>query len=217
MEPDKTDAAWIDVTVPLRDGLTVYPDNPQLRVRRITDVERGDPATVSEISLGSHSGTHVDAPVHFRAGAAGVDELDLDALNGPARVLDVAAVRRIGAGQLAGHGVGPGERILLRTLNSRQPWHTRPFDPGYAHLTAAGARHLVDRGVRTVGVDHLSVGGGDDNPQTHRVLLDAGVTVVEGLDLSAVEPGDHDLRCLPLRIAGGDGAPVRALLRRTGP
>jgi arylformamidase len=208
---------WLDVTVPIQEQITVFPDTPGVSVNRVSEISQGDDATVSELRLSTHTGTHIDAPSHFLEDGDPVDRLDLASLNGPARVLDLADSRRVGRQELAGHELKSGERILLRTSNSTGsggPWYGRDFDPDYAHLACDGARELADRGVAAVGIDYLSIGGeGRDNPETHRTLLDAGITILEGLALEDVEPGRYELNCLPMLVKDGDGAPARALLR----
>jgi arylformamidase len=164
-----------DISVPVRSGMPVYPGDPEVRLERVSS----SPA-LSRLDFGVHTGTHVDAPLHFIEGAAGTEELPLDVLVGPCEVV---------AGQ------GFAERVLIK---------------GAPELDRTGAQALVEQTVRLVGVDRMSVG--DD--EAHRVLLGAGVVVVEGLDLSAVEPGSYELYCLPLRLVGSDGAPARAILVR---
>lgn len=163
----------IDVSVPVRSGMPVYPGDPEVRLERVSDA----PA-VSRLDLGVHTGTHVDAPLHFIEGAASTEQLPLDVLVGPCEVVE---------------GGGAAERLLIK---------------GASELDGAAAQALVDQGVRLVGVDGMSVG----DEGAHRVLLGAGVVVVEGLDLSGVEPGSYELYCLPLRLVGSDGAPARAIL-----
>lgn len=220
MDPRTTATAartWLDVSVPVAEHTTVFPGTPPTEIRQVMLRERGDQANLSELRMSTHTGTHVDAPVHFLDGASAVDALDLDALNGPARVISVPDAQRIGPDVLGWHEPARGERILLRTRNSDTAWFEREFDPDYAHLTAQGARLLVQRGIAAVGIDYLSIGGEEfDTVETHRILLGAGVAVLEGLDLCDVKPGAYELRCLPLRVAGGDGAPARALLIPAG-
>lgn len=207
-------AGWIDVSVPIHGGMVHWPGDPGVSVERVQDLSRGDDANVSALSLGAHSGTHVDAPVHYVAGAAGVDAIELDALVGPARILEIGAPEVIAAEDLAGHGPRRGERLLLRTRNSGRAWRDDGFLADFVHLSPAAARLLVERGVRTVGIDYLSVGGGGpDGAEVHRTLLLAGVCVIEGLDLRAAPAGPCELVCLPLRIRGCDGAPARAIVR----
>jgi arylformamidase len=205
--------AWIDVTVPVRSGMVHWPGNPPIELTRTLDVEKGDPATVSQLALGVHSGTHVDAPVHFIAGAAGIDSIPLDDLIGPARVVAIRDPRAIGVEELRALEPRGGERLLFKTRNSTLDWTTREFIPDYVYLSTDGARFLVERRVRAVGIDYLSIAGMDQGVPTHLALLHAGAVIIEGLDLAAVEPGSYEMICLPLRLAGADGAPARVALR----
>jgi arylformamidase len=193
---------WIDVTVPIENGMEVWPGDPETRVERVCSIERGDSANVSAISMCLHAGTHMDAPLHYFAQGAAIDGVPLDAVIGPARVIDVQGCNAIAAAGLAGREIGSGERLLFKTSRG-------------GVLTPDAAEFLAARGVKVVGIDGLSIGPPNENgDQVHRILLAAGVWIIERLDLSAVEPGDYDLICLPLKIPGADGAPARAALRR---
>jgi arylformamidase len=205
---------WIDVSVPLTSGMLTWPGDPPVRVTRALDQERGDPCTLSHLDLGAHTGTHMDAPLHYLRGGASIDTMPLDATVGPARVIAIADPVSVTAAELEMHALGRGERVLFKTRNSARRWVAEPFDETFVYISHGAALHLAERGVRTVGVDYLSVGGfHHDDETTHRALLGAGIWVIEGLDLSLVEPGDYEMICLPLRVAGADGAPARALLR----
>jgi arylformamidase len=202
-----------DVTRPIHDGMVVYEGDPLVVVRRIASVTAGACANVSEVHLGSHTGTHVDPPLHFREGGPGVDELPLDILIGPARVHELAVRGQIDAVGLRGVDLTACPRVLFKTCTADSRG-AHGYPAACAGLTAEAARALVGSGVRLVGLDGASV----DPPgavgfPAHRTLLDAGVIVLEGLDLSAVPPGDYELLCLPLKILGGDGAPARVVLR----
>lgn len=204
--------AWIDVTVPIHPGMVVYEGDPGVRVTSVLALERGDPANVSLLALGSHTGTHVDAPSHFIAGGGTVDGLPLDVLLGRARVL-ACPPGPIAAETVAGAGAGRGSRLLFKTGNSAL-WERARFVRDYQALTLEAARLLVEAGVALVGIDYLSIEGfGAPGHPVHRCLLGAGTVILEGLDLSAVAPGEYELCCLPLRVREGDGAPARALLR----
>jgi len=210
-----TGRRWLDVSLPLAAGMIGWPGDEPVRVERIQDVGRGDPCTLTRLGLGTHSGTHVDAPLHYLRGGAALDAMPLDGLLGPARVLAIADPVAVTPAELARHRIRRGERILLRTRNSRRRWWEHPFAEDYVFVTPAAAAFLADRGVRCVGIDALSVGGfRAGGRETHESLLGAGVWIVEGLALTAVGPGPVDLLCLPLSIPGADGAPARALLRR---
>src|SRR5215813_481619 len=205
---------WIDLTVAIRHEMVHYPGDPGVELKHTKHLDRGDPATVSHLSLGVHTGTHVDAPVHFIGGAAGVDEFSIDVMIGPARVIEVMDKEACTAQDLAAYDIRSGERLLLRTSNSDRCWKVDAFVEDYAHLDTSAARMLAERRVRMVGIDYLSIGRGKDGPEVHRILLGAGVVIIEGLDLSRVEGGFYDVVCLPLKILGGDGAPARVTLRR---
>ncbi len=201
--------SWIDVSMPIAPGMPVWPGNPPVEVTRAVD---GD-ALVSTLSLGTHTGTHVDAPSHYLPGGAPIEMMPLDTLLGPARVVKIDG-DAVDAADLEALDPQPGERLLIRTRNSEEAARDR-FDPSFVALTLAAARLLAARKIRCVGVDYLSVGGfHDDGAAIHRALLEAGVWILEGLRLAGVEPGAYELACLPLAIAGGDGAPARAVLRR---
>lgn len=206
---------WIDVSVAFRTGMVHWPDNPPIRITRILDMEHGDACTLSKISMGAHSGTHMDAPVHFLRGGKGLDEMPLSAVIGPARVIAIRDPDCIRVEELRPHRIRRGERILFKTRNSARVWKTDGFIKEFVYLSTEAGRYLAARRVRTVGVDYLSVGGYKKNgPEVHRALLKAGIWIIEGLDLLRVRPGEYDLICLPLKIAHSDGAPARAVLRQ---
>jgi arylformamidase len=205
---------WIDISVPLHTGMVHWPDNPPVKIERMLDLERGDTANVSSISMGAHTGTHVDAPRHFLRDGKSIHEVPFSALIGPARVIEFAATQAITVDDLRPHDIQPGERLLFKTLNSTRNWRTDEFVKDFVYVSQQAARYLASQKVQTVGVDYLSVGGYvSDGPETHHALLSAEVWIIEGLNLSQVRPGTYELVCLPLRIADADGAPARAVLR----
>lgn len=208
---------WIDISAPLHTGMAHWPDNPAVRIERMMSMDRGDAANVSVISMGSHTGTHMDAPIHFVRGGEGIDMLPLDATIGPARVIAIGDAVAITRAELEPHNIQRGERILFKTRNSNRVWNTDGFVEDFVYISAEAAQYLAERGARTVGVDYLSVGGyTKDGPETHHALLGAGIWIIEGLNLAAIEPGAYELICLPLKIVGGDGAPARAIVRAVG-
>jgi arylformamidase len=212
MKPLKS--RWIDISVPLRSGMVHWPGDPAVVIQRLQDMERGDRCNVSTLSLSAHTGTHMDAPLHFLPHSAGIDALPLEATIGPARVIEIADREAVKPTALRSHRIRRGERILFRTPNSDRCWGTDAFVEDYTYVTREAAEYLVERGVRTVGIDYLSVGGFHrDGAEVHRILLGAGVWIIEGLDLRRVRTGRYELICLPLRILGADGAPARAALR----
>jgi arylformamidase len=197
-----------DISVPIRARMPVYDGNPGVELERASSIADGDPANVSKLSLGVHTGTHVDAPLHFIDGAPGAEGIPLDALVGPAVVVDATGVDALGEAELEGLGIPAGaERVLLKTRNS-ELWNRDDFTRDFLRLDGSGARFVVARGIRTVGIDYLSIG----DHEAHRELLGAGLVPVEGLDLRGVEPGEYTFICLPLDIVGSDGGPARAIL-----
>jgi len=206
---------WIDVSVSLHSGMAHWPDNPAVSITRMLDMDRGDVCNVSKISMGSHTGTHMDAPIHFVRDGKGLDEMPLDATIGPARIIEIHDTESIKPAELQSHAIQRGERILFKTRNSNRCWNTDDFIEDFVFISQEAARYLASLAVQTVGVDYLSVGGfKKDGPETHRALLEGGIWIIEGLDLSQVSAGSYDLLCLPVKIAHSDGAPARAILRK---
>ena len=202
---------YLDISVPISPDMLVWSTHERVSMDTDESVYAGERNRVTTLRLTTHTGTHVDAPYHFLEDGPTVDRLDLDILIGPAAVYDFRGRTVITAEMLAQAGVGSVPRILLRTDNSR--WiRTGPLPAVPAHLTEDAARYLIDKGVRLVGIDGLTVDG-PDTAVAHSALLRAGVIILETLDLSHVAAGDYELICLPLRIAGVDGAPARAILR----
>jgi arylformamidase len=205
----------IDVSLGIGPDLLTWPGDPGAEVVPSARLARGDQANVSELRLGSHTGTHVDPPAHFIDGGATIDAVPLEALMGPAVVADLRGAEVIDPAELDALDLPAGtDRLLCRTRNSELWSRGRiEFPDDYVAVTLEGAGWLVERGLRLVGVDFLSVErDGPPGFPVHRTLLGGGVVVVEGLDLSAVAPGLYTLVCAPLKVLGGDGAPARALL-----
>jgi len=206
---------WIDITRTLSETTLVWPGDLLFSRRLVSPDRPGEPVT-SEIHCSAHAGTHVDAPLHVVPGGRDVAALPLAALCGPATVVDLTDTRDVTAEDLAGAAIPRGDRVLLRTVN-RHVWRTRTFEPDYVSLTVEAARWLVAHAVPLVGVDALSVDRFDADPLiVHRTLLNADVVVLEGADLDRVGAGRYELIVLPLKIAGGDGSPARAVLRPLG-
>jgi arylformamidase len=193
-----------------------WPGDPAFHIERAQDQEKGDVATVSRVALGVHTGTHMDAPLHFIRNGATIDSMPLDATVGRARVIRIDDPKSIKRGELLSHGILHGERILFKTRNSNGAWNTDQFDEDFVFISRDAAAYLAECGVRCVGVDYLSVGGfREDGPETHHALLGAGIWIIEGLNLQSVEPGEYELACLPLKLTGSEGAPARAIIRRS--
>lgn len=205
----------IDVSVPLDAQLPTYPHNTPYTLEPIKRVARGDSSNVSTLHMSTHTGTHVDAPRHFFDDGAGTEALPLELLVGRARVIQIDSRTGIAAEDLRAIDLSDDIRVLIKTHNS-QLWGSPEFHTDYVGVTESGAKHLVEHGIKVVGVDYLSVEQ-FKNPgaPAHHVLLGAGTIVIEGLDLRKVDPGIYEMFCLPLRIVGSDGAPARVVLRRS--
>jgi arylformamidase len=199
----------IDVTVPVRDGMPIYDRNPGVHLERARSIAKGDPVNISRLELGVHTGTHVDAPVHFIEGGAGAEAIDPASLIGEAHVVDATGLHQdIDAEALAMLALPiAAERLIFKTPNS-ELWSRDSFTRDFIRFVESGARRIVEAGVRLVGIDYLSIG----DEGAHKVLLGNGVVPLEGLDLRGVAPGRYRLYCLPLKLVGSDGAPARALL-----
>jgi len=204
-----------DISLVLSPDLPTWPGDPPFVIGRTAKMEEGANANVSRIDMGVHTGTHVDAPFHFLAGGRTAEYLSLDLLIGPVYVLNLSSkVDIITASDLKQSDIPEGTlRLLIKTRNSRY-WASQDpsFHMDFVGISADGARFLVDRGIKLIGVDYLSVAPFKQSRPTHEILLGAGVVIVEGLNLSEVTQGLYTLYCLPLKLAGCDGAPARAIL-----
>jgi arylformamidase len=209
---------WIDVTATLDASTTpVYEGDAQMRFEFRYDMRKGDPLTLSVYSLGAHSGTHIDAPMHFVRDGASIDRVSLERLIGPGRVIDIPdSVQAIDAAELNRHQWRGAERVIFRTRSSLRGWMKSPiFHRDFAYIAPAAAQLLADAGVRLVGIDYLSSEQfGAPAPRTHQILLGKGIPIVEGLMLEGVSGGDYDVIVLPMKVAGHEGAPARAVLRK---
>ena len=205
---------WIDISLPIRSGMPVWPGDLPVRVNETRSLERGDLFNLTECHFTAHTGTHLDAPRHFLPSGAAIDALPLDAVLGPCRVVRIHDPVAVRPAELP-PCLQAGERVLFKTNNSFNDIHLHEFVEDFVYVSKEAAAVLAAARVQTVGIDYLSVGGfHHDLVETHLVLLGAGIWVIEGLDLSAVEPGEYELACLPLKLVGADGAPARAALRQ---
>ncbi len=207
-----------DITVPIESGMPVWPGDPPLRLERVAAIAEGANANVSTLACGVHIGTHVDAPVHFLDGQGAVESLPLEAMIGRAFVADLRRAEVIDAAALERARIpARTRRILFRTRNS-DLWKRgeKAFQTDFVAIDASGAEWLVERKLRLVGVDYLSVAPYGNSRPTHARLLGAGIVVLEGVNLNGVPGGSYALYCLPMKLVGSDGAPARAVLAKSG-
>lgn len=208
-------SSWMDVSLPIHEGMHEWPGDRPLRIHSESDVDKGDPYSLSRATMTWHVGTHMDAPGHFVRKGARIDTFPPEAGVGRARVIAIRDRREITARELAQHRIRPGERLLFKTRNSPGAWASSGFTRDFVAFSPDGAQFLADRKVRFAAIDYLSVDPFESETMpAHKALLGAGVWVVEGVNLSGVRAGRYHLICLPLRIVGGDGSPCRVLLKR---
>jgi len=209
---------WIDVTAALDPATTpVYEGDAPMKFEFLKDMRKGDGFTLSVYSLGAHSGTHIDAPMHFIRDGIAVDQVSVGRLIGPVRVINIPDhVQKIDAAELNQHGWRGAERVFFRTRSSLRGWMTSAsFHRDFAYIAPDAAQLLADAGVKLVGIDYISAEQfGAPTPRTHQILLGRGIPIVEGLALHGVEPGDYEAIVLPIKVSGHEGAPARAVLRR---
>jgi arylformamidase len=203
-----------DVTLAITSDMPVWPGDTSPILELMDSIDAGDTANTSQIKMGVHTGTHVDAPHHFMNDGRTVEGLQLDTLIGRAYVLHLPEAEMITAAVLEAAEIPPRTRRLLFKTRNSEYWarNVRQFQTDFVAISPDGAEYLVDRNVKLVGVDYLSVAPFKAGTPTHRILLGAGVVVLEGLNLSKVSQGRYTLHCLPLKIAGSDGAPARVIL-----
>ncbi|MCY4383981.1 MAG: cyclase family protein [Nitrospinae bacterium] len=203
----------IDITVPIQEGMPLWPGDPELKLRFHASFKAGDSVCLTEASLCLHTGTHVDAPVHFLPGEDGVEALSLETLMGPARVIEIENHECITSEELSTKNLEGATRFLIKTRNSDARWWEKPFDPNFCHMTPEAAQLLLDNGMTLLGVDYLSVDPPEGDAPVHRLLMPRGLVLLEGLHLSHAHEGDYELIALPTLFTGRDGAPARAVLR----
>lgn len=221
---------FIDISIPFRNGMVHWPSDQAPRIERIMDVDRGDKVTMSELQVISHTGTHLDAPLHFVPKGGTIDEMPLETMIGPARVIEIKDTESVKLEELAPYDVQPGERILFKTQNSSRLYKTDEFSKEYVFVTYEAAEYLVKRGIILVALDYLSICkyeteadwdsvteylAKSDMHRVHRIFLENGIYILEAVDLSGAEPGEYELICLPIKLERGDAGLARAVLRRT--
>ncbi|NJR44715.1 MAG: cyclase family protein [Hyellaceae cyanobacterium CSU_1_1] len=206
---------WIDISLTIHPEMPYWPDNPAITIEPSQCLAHGDVCNVSKMTIGTHTGTHIDGINHFIKGGIGIDQMPLDATIGRARVIEIKDPHQVKVEELEPHNIKPGERILFKTRNSDFALKSDTFVEDFVHISTEAARYLAEKKVRTVGVDYLSIGGYKGNAiEVHYVLLGSGIWAIEGLNLNLaeVEPGEYELICLPIKLKDGNGGLARAIL-----
>ena len=218
----------IDITIPLRNGMVHWPSDFVPRVERVMDQDKGDEVTMTTLQMTSHTGTHIDAPLHFVSKGGTIDEMPLDTMIGPARVIEIKDPESIKLEELAPYDVQQGERILFKTQNSSKLYKTDEFSKEYVYVSYEAAEYLVDRGIVLVALDYLSISKYETEAdwdslteyltnsnahRVHRIFLENGIYLLETVNLSGVEPGEYELICLPIKLETAEAGLARAVLR----
>jgi arylformamidase len=216
---DAIGAKWTDISWPLRGKITQLPDNTKTLVQEISMVmerSKGDATDLFALNIISHTGTHIDAPLHFIPNGATIDTMPIDAIMGLARIIEITDPVSVKVAELMAYNIQSGERILFKTQNSSKCYKTSEFVEDYVYLSTEAAHFLVDKKVSVVGLDYIAISSWSDKDNlkaVHETLLGAGIWILESINLEGVRPGPCELICLPLRLAGGDAAPARAIVR----
>jgi len=204
-----------DISWPLRVKMPVFPGGVPYRATQSLFLEKGDRCNLSSFESSMHNGTHVDAPVHFVSGGKSINDLNLRAFFGKARVVLVETETEINSSHLEGMKFHPGERLLLKNPRNEELLAKEDFSPDFVGLDQSAAQFLADHSLALVGTEYLSIENSRDNSrEVHKILLGAEVILLEGIDLRRVEPGEYFLACAPLKLENGNGSPVRAVLLR---
>ena len=213
----KAPEGWYDISVPLKQGMNYFPTDPvPPKIYRYHDREMGAKVTMSMLEIISHTGTHIDTPLHFIAGGSTVSDMPLDATIGPCRVIEIKDQEKIKVGELEQHDIKKGERVLFKTRNSPIVYTSERFVEDYVYLDGDAAEYLVTREIILFGIDNITIGHfkeTDNLNKTHQTLLAAGIYILEDCALDGVPPGEYELLCLPLLMWKGDAGPCRAILR----
>jgi arylformamidase len=208
---------WIDITVTLKPDMNYLALDPvPPKIFRISDVNRGDKVTMSKLEIISHTGTHVDTPLHFIPGGSTITDMPLDATVGPARVIEIKHPKLVTVEELEPYNIKEGERILLKTRNSPVTYESPTFVEDYVYISNEAAKYLASKKIRMVGLDNITIGDFRNEESvvaTHRALLEKGIYIIEAVALAGVEPGEYELIFLPIKLLDGDACPGRAILR----
>ena len=205
---------WIDITMPIRNNMVHWPGDADIKVNRINSIGAGDDCNLTNISFSAHTSTHMDAPLHFIDNAKDISTLPLNAVIGKAKVIEIKNNKSIRLEELESHNIEENDRLLFKTCNSLIDWSMKEFMKDYVYLTTEAAEYLVEKKVKTIGIDYLSIAGLNNSEEVHKILLGSEIWIIEGLSLRDITEGLYDLVCLPINIIGSDGAPARAVVRK---
>jgi arylformamidase len=206
--------SWIDISVFIQDSMVHWPGDVPVRIWQTSAIKKGDEANVTALSMSAHTGTHLDAPLHFIDKGKDVTEIPFENLIGNARIYEIKDKHEITLDEIKHFEISKGDRVLFKTKNSDHDWTMQPFNEDYIYLSTDAANYLKNKGVLCIGIDYLSIGGEKNGEEVHKILLGSEITIIEGLNLRDVQPGLYDMICLPLKIKGADGCPARVIVRK---
>jgi arylformamidase len=206
--------SWIDISVTIQDGMVHWPGDERVNLHRTSSINDGEEANVTAISMSAHTGTHIDAPLHFIKDGKDVTQIALDKLTGEANIFQIENEQAITLEVIKNFEINKGDRVLFKTKNSEKDWTMRPFNKNYIYLATDAAKYLKEKGVACIGIDYLSIAGEINGAEVHKILLGAEICIIEGLNLKNIEPGFYEMICLPLKLKGADGAPARVVIRK---
>jgi arylformamidase len=205
---------WIDISVPLHDGMRQGPLEPLTpHIEFIMARDKGNPIDMLQININSHNGTHIDAPKHHIKGGSSIDEMPLDTGIGPARVIEISDTKSINVDEIHPYDIQAGERLIFKTHNSYRPERFTEFIRDWVYFSTEAVNYLAERKIRLLGIDAITIGSPLNANEIHETLLTRGIYILEDLELGHVTPGRYEMICLPLRLEGGDASPVRAIIR----
>ena len=205
---------WIDISMPIRNNMVHWPGDTDIKVKRINSLGVGDNCNLTNISFSAHTSTHMDAPLHFIDNAKDISTLPFNAVIGRARVIEIKDNKSIKLDELKSYNIERNDRLLFKTCNSLIDWSMKEFINDYVYLTTEAAKYLVEKKVKTIGIDYLSIAGLNNTEEVHKILLRSEIWIIEGLSLNSVTEGLYDLICLPINLIGSDGAPARAIVKK---
>ena len=201
-----------DISIPITDNMLNWLGDDPVKVYKSASYEKGDSFSVTRLEMGAHTGTHIDAPHHFLESGSTVEQVNVSKLMGKCKVFEIKNRDMIDVESLKKYKIEENDRILLKTDNSNHIWYKKEFRKDFVSLTPNAAEYLAEKKVAAVGIDYLSIGAYEGGEETHRILMGAGIWIIEGIYLDNIAPGEYKLICLPLKIVGSDGAPARAVL-----
>lgn len=206
--------SWTDLSVPVSNKMVHWPGEPDVSVCKLFDMNKGGPANVTTLSMSAHTGTHIDAPLHFIKNGKDITTFPLDLMIGPARIIEIKHDRFIPIEEVKQHDITPNERVIFKTKNSISDWAKQEFKRDYIYLSSEAAGYLKEKKVSVVGVDYISIGGKNNGKIVHETLLGNGIWIIEGLYLNGIIPGSYEMICMPVKIKDSDGAPARVIARK---